>query len=66
MGSRLASLLAGWGPTDAVGAGVVLVGAASAVAALALESDRAAGACAGAGIVGIWLLVAPALARHPR
>lgn len=63
MGSRLASLLAGWGPTDAVGAGVVLVGAAS---ALALESDRAAGACAGAGIVGIWLLVAPALARHPR
>lgn len=57
MGSRFA---------DAIGCAVILLGGASGLAALAVESDRAALACAASGLAGTWLLVVPFLAGSPR
>lgn len=66
MRSRVVRLLASWGLTDAVGCGVILLGLVAGVLALALESTRAAGACAASGLLGIWLLVVPYLVGGPR
>lgn len=68
MGSRVVRLLAACGLADAVGCGVILLGlvAGALALALALESTRAAGACAASGLLGIWLLVVPYLVGGPR
>lgn len=66
MGSRVVSFLARHGLTDAIGCAVILLGGVAGLAALAVESDRAALACAASGLAGTWLLVVPFLAGSPR
>lgn len=66
MGSRVVRMLASCGLADAVGCGVILLGLVAGALALALESTRAAGACAASGLLGIWLLVVPYLVGGPR